>query len=144
MTRPEIGVFSGEKGGSMTAEEKKRILIVEDDPNMCVFYKDMFRAREDRYEIEIVNDARIAFRKITDELFDLIILDMIMEPMDGEMFFLCVRETSRIKDIPVLIVSVLSPGTMEHLKKIDHVEFMQKPISPEDLYQKVDMALKAL
>lgn len=115
----------------------KRILIVEDDPEMKLIYERFFQSAEDKYRIMIVNDARVAFKKLGESEFDLVILDVIMEPMDGESFFACVREDDKRKDVPVLVVSVINPLDIEHFKRLGNVDFLRKPITETQLFQKI-------
>jgi FixJ family two-component response regulator len=62
-----------------------------------------------------------------------------MEPMSGDAFFMHVRKgmNAKVKDIPILVVSVLSPSILRQLKKINHVDFVQKPVTKEQLLDKI-------
>jgi CheY-like chemotaxis protein len=111
----------------------KKILIVEDNRNMQDIYTIYFESRKGEFEVEMQGSAEIALEKTKTDTYDLIILDIIMEPMTGESFLVYIRENPKTKDIPVLIVSVLSPDMLVQLKKYPKVEFMQKPIPEEKL-----------
>lgn len=128
----------------------KNILILEDDKDMQGMYKIFFSDQEKKYDIEIENDATVALKRLKEKLFDLIILDIIMEPMFGDSFFLYLRGDEKTMRIPVLVVSVLSPDTLGRLKKIDHVDtidkpvtldFLQKPVTKQQLLKEVDKML---
>ena len=123
------------------ADKLKKILIVEDDKEMVTLYKDMFKERLDKYEIQVENNAASALKRLDDETFDLIILDIIMEPMTGDSFYIFARLDKKIT-IPVLVVSVLSPDTLKNLEKIDNISFLQKPIIEEQLFEKIEHILK--
>jgi CheY-like chemotaxis protein len=118
----------------------KKILIVEDSKEMQEIYKDMFSDEGGRYKIEMASDGVAALRRVREEKFDLIILDIIMEPITGDAFFVYVRNDVKTMDLPIVIVSVLNPLTLEHLKKINHVEFLQKPIRKEELIKVIEDA----
>ena len=62
-------------------DNKKRILIVEDDAEMRSLLKDFFE--EDGFEIDSVSNGSEAFRKIAREPFDLIITDIRMPGLTG-------------------------------------------------------------
>ncbi|MBD3426793.1 MAG: response regulator [Candidatus Omnitrophica bacterium] len=115
----------------------KKILIVEDNLEMQKLYRNMFRPRQGEYDIEIEGDARKAFKRLAEKTFDLVILDIIMEPMDGESFFACLREDSKKKDIPVLVISVLDGEGLEYMKKLKKVDFLQKPVTINELMDKI-------
>lgn len=117
----------------------KRIMIVEDDPGMQEIYKDLFSDKKDEYEIELTADARVAYQRVRQHKFDMVILDIVMEPMDGNVFYALLRS----KEIgpnttPVLVVSVVNPANLEHLKIINNVDFLQKPITGEQLFKKIE------
>ncbi|UCD14888.1 MAG: response regulator [Candidatus Omnitrophota bacterium] len=120
----------------------REVLIVEDDKEMQEIYKDMFSAEKKGYEIVMANDGVVALRKLKEKKFDLIILDIIMEPIAGDSFFAYVRNDIKVMNIPIIVVSVLSPATLDHLKKINHVHFLQKPISKEGLFKKINEVLE--
>ncbi len=121
----------------------KRVLIVEDDTDMQEIYRNMFNDQADKYEVDILGDAVEGLRRLKEGIFDLVILDIIMEPMPGDSFFSCARDDSAVRDIPILVVSVLNPDDLEHFKKTDHVDFLQKPITKEELFTKIAGFLKA-
>ena len=62
-------------------DNKKRILVVEDDAEMRSLLKDFFE--EDGFEIDSVSNGSEAFRKIAREPFDLIITDIRMPGLTG-------------------------------------------------------------
>jgi DNA-binding response OmpR family regulator len=114
-------------------------LIVEDDEDMLEIYRGLFKNKSDRYEIETVTDARLGFKKLEEAKYDLVILDIIMEPMPGDTFFLCVRNDDRVKDIPVLVVSVLDPEDLSRqFNRVNHADYLQKPITEEQLFNKIE------
>lgn len=118
----------------------KRILIVEDEKDMQEIYADMFRNQKN-YSVDIVDGALTAARKLNEGDYDLIILDIIMSPIAGDSFFVYLRSGKNTEDIPVLVVSVLGDEILDKLKQIDHAHFIQKPITKEQLLEKVDSLL---
>lgn len=111
----------------------KKILVVEDNRDMQDIYTSYFENRQGDFEIQIEGSAEQALEKAKNEHFDLIILDIIMEPMTGESFLVYAREYEETKNIPILVVSVLNPEMLAQLKKYPKVEFMQKPVPEEKL-----------
>jgi DNA-binding response OmpR family regulator len=121
----------------MESTEKIRILIVEDNPDMLDIYAGMFK-HESRFEIEMESDAMKALRRLEDTKYDLIILDIIMEPLTGESFFVYLRGNVKTMRLPVIVVSVLEPHTLDALKKLNHSMILQKPVSKADLFASID------
>ncbi|MBU2103154.1 MAG: response regulator [Candidatus Omnitrophota bacterium] len=119
----------------------KNILIVDDEPAMHELYRDMFSLAQDRYDIEIQFDAAEALVRAHQKKFDLIILDIIMEPMAGDSLLVYLRKDSQTKDIPVLIASALNPAILRTLQTINHLTIIQKPFKAKDLFENLDRIL---
>ncbi|MFH1238922.1 MAG: response regulator [bacterium] len=118
----------------------KNIMIVEDDKDMQEIYRNIFKD-EKKYEISLIDDATMALRTLKDKTFDLIILDIIMEPMMGDSFFLFIKGDEKTRHIPIIVVSVLSPDTLKQLQKVDNVMILQKPITKAQLLKEVNKIL---
>jgi len=115
----------------------KRILIVEDEKDMQDVYKELFQD-QDKYEIDVEGGTMPALRKVSSKNYDLIILDIIMEPIAGDSFFVYLRSDERTAKIPVLVVSVLGSDIMEKLRRVDHAHYLQKPINKKRLFDKLE------
>lgn len=124
----------------MAKDGKIRILIVDDNEDMLGIYENMFKD-EERYSIDTMNDAMQALRRLGEEKYDLIILDIIMEPLTGESFFVYLRSDERTMHIPVIAVTVLEPDMLETMRKVDNSEVLQKPIRKEDLFSSIERCL---
>jgi len=59
----------------------RRILIVEDDPSLCLLYAS--ELRRDGYEVESATSGAAALAALDERLPDLVVLDIRMEPLDG-------------------------------------------------------------
>lgn len=125
----------------MEAADTIKILIVEDNPDMLDLYAGMFK-HEQRFEVEMQSDAMTALRRVEETKFDLIILDIIMEPLTGESFFVYLRGNVKTMHLPVIVVSVLEPHTLDALKKLNHSMMLQKPVRKEDLFGAIDKMLR--
>jgi len=119
----------------------KKILIVEDDKDMQEIYRDFFTSRKNNYTIDIEGKANAGLRRLTEQPYDLVILDIIMEPIPGDTFYACARSYNKTQNIPILVVSVLKAESLSNLKKINHVHFLQKPITEDQLFAKIDAIL---
>lgn len=119
----------------------KRIMIVEDNLDMQEIYKNMFSNKANEYEIELMSDARSAYERVLKGGFDMLILDIIMESLDGNAFYILLRLQSddRIKNMPTLVVSVLKQNDLEVFNnRASQVDFLQKPITKEQLFSKIE------
>lgn len=78
---------------------KKKILLVEDEKNLCLLYKE--ELEEAGYKVTAVLDADSALEKIKKDAFDLIVTDIRMPGKDG--IDLITQVMALRKDVPIII-----------------------------------------
>ena len=78
---------------------KKSILIVEDERNLCLLYKE--ELSEEGYKVTAVTDAEAALKQMRTRRFDLIITDIRMPKKNG--IELITQIMALRKDIPIII-----------------------------------------
>ena len=120
--------------------DKKRILIVDDDHDMHELYKDMFE-RESEYEIELEDNGFKALERVKKASYDLLILDIIMEPFPGDSVFVSIRDNERLKNLPIIVISVLDHDSLALLKRFGQANFLKKPIRKEQLMKEIKKVL---
>ena len=78
---------------------KKKLLIVEDERNLCLLYREeLIKAG---YKVTAVTDAEAALEKMKKQRFDLIITDIRMPGKNG--IELITQIMALRKDIPIII-----------------------------------------
>ena len=93
------------------------------------------------YSVERASDGSEALARLEqDPLPSLIMLDLRMPGMDGWQFRSQQRASTRLADIPVIVVSAESPDTAA--VEVDY--FLRKPYTPESLLYTVRNAFSAL
>ncbi len=103
----------------------RKILIIEDD----VFLQDLEvnRLKKDNYEIITASTGDQAMEKINEENIDLILLDLILPGVDGFDVLKKIKETEKLKKIPVIVFSNLSEEKdLKKAKEMGAIEFMVK------------------
>jgi len=60
---------------------KQKILVVDDEVNQALLYEQ--ELKDEGYEVELANSGREALEKIKQSSFDLVVLDIGMQEMDG-------------------------------------------------------------
>lgn len=78
---------------------KKKLLVVEDEKNLCVLYKE--ELTKEGYEVTVATDADTALGLIKKQKFDLIITDIRMPVKNG--IELITQIMALRKDIPIII-----------------------------------------
>ncbi len=95
----------------------KKILIVDDEKRFHEMYSMMLGDKD--YDLTFAYDGDEAMQILWDNKPDLIILDMIMDMVTGDTFFLHLKGDDVHADIPVVIISSTPLKKYKSLKKID-------------------------
>jgi DNA-binding NarL/FixJ family response regulator len=119
----------------------KKLLLVDDDPNLVLLVKDYLELRG--YEVMTAEHGRDALRILEKQIPHMIICDVMMPEMDGYSFVKYVREDPRTNYIPVLFLS--AKGQIQ-----DRVTglntgadvYMVKPFEPDELIAQIEASLK--
>ncbi|OGS43282.1 MAG: hypothetical protein A2539_08970 [Elusimicrobia bacterium RIFOXYD2_FULL_34_15] len=115
---------------------KKRILIIDDDPDVADLIKTILK--DEDWEVRHATDGFEAGRILDEYLPDLITLDLVMPGMDG--FKVCqnIKKDPLTKIIKVL--SITAYDTPEYKDKIISMGadgYLQKPFTPNELRTKI-------
>src|SRR5580692_8386946 len=117
----------------------KRILIVDDETNVRLNFR--MTLETEGYEVIEVSSGEAAVELLGEHSFALAILDIRMPGMDGLELLAKMRE-SGIR-VPAMIVTAYSdvPNAVKAMK-LGAIDFLQKPLRPEDLRRIVAEILK--
>jgi DNA-binding NtrC family response regulator len=105
----------------------KRILIVDDEPNVRLSYRAVLEA--ERYAVKEANSAATDLEKLVASHFDLAILDMRMPEMDGLDLLAKMRE----RGLSTPTVMITAYGDLPHAVRamtLGAIAFLQKPLTP--------------
>jgi len=121
------------------ADKKATILLVEDEENLQEALK--LNLELEGYEVSCVGDGSAALKKIKEEYFDLILLDVMLPEIDG----FDVSETIRLQNIdtPILMLSARSTSAdrVNGLKK-GADDYLTKPFNLEELLLRVEKLIE--
>jgi len=98
---------------SSAEKNKKSILLIEDDTFMSGLLGR--KLSKENYGIFTASDAQRARETLNSSPVNLIILDIVLPGMDGFTFLKELKESQKLKDIPVIIASNL--GQPEEIEK---------------------------
>lgn len=123
------------------------VLIVDDDPSIREIFS--IYLEMEGYRIFAVTDGMACLDQLKKQIPDLILMDMMMEPMDGWETLLTIRSNPAYHDIPVIIITGKEPTWEEILQNGGLIEdFIVKPVDfkgiAKDLHHVIerDRALK--
>ncbi|MBN1180524.1 MAG: response regulator [Anaerolineae bacterium] len=121
----------------MMTAQKKRIVYIEDEPEMIRLVRLIFRHEP----IELIGavgglDGLALIQSLKP---DLVLLDLMMPGLDGWEVYQRMKEHTEMKDIPVIVVTVRSTRVDRalglHIKKVDG--YITKPFELNDLIDNV-------
>lgn len=118
------------------------IAIIDDDPDIVEASSLVLKAKG--YEVVAAGNPDDGYKVVVDNNPDLIILDVMMdEPDDG--FFLAQKFRRENINIPILMYTSVSKAVGMEFGEGEMVpvdDFVEKPISPDQLVAKVENLLK--
>ncbi len=124
-----------------SAGNHKRLLLIDDDPNLILLVKDYLEFRG--YKVITAENGREALEVLEQETPDMIICDVMMPEMDGYSLVKAIREDPKTSWIPVLFLSAKGQS-QDRVKglNIGADVYMVKPFEPEELVAQVESSLK--
>ncbi|MGL5509538.1 MAG: response regulator transcription factor [Microcoleaceae cyanobacterium] len=125
----------------MSETDQKRLMLVDDDPNLILLVKDYLEFRG--YDVVTAENGRQALEILENEIPDLIICDVMMPEMDGYTLVQQIRENTDFSWIPVLFLSAKGQ-TQDRVKGLNTGAdvYIVKPFEPEELVAQVESSLK--
>lgn len=122
----------------------KRILVIEDDPEMVSLAR-LFLERAG-YEVLSALEGETGLEVLRTEPVDLILLDIMMAGMDGWDVLRAVRANEQWRDMPVIMLS--ARHYLEDEKETSayaemFTDYVVKPFAVRDLVDKIGSALKS-
>lgn len=125
---------------------RARILVVDDDADFVESTKIVLESKN--YEVIVATNGDECLRKAKDENPDLILLDVIMPVENGFTAAERLKKNQNLAKIPVLMLTSYAskgPGSgipQSRGYELDAEDYIDKPVSPEDLLAKVEKYLK--
>ena len=129
----------------------KKILVVDDDPDVRLFSKTVLE--ENGYTPIIAKNGREAEDAVRRDRPNLILLDVLMPKESGIRFFRNMKTDDKFKDIPIVILSGISEKSFIRSQKVltefgdDPVPapeaYLEKPVDAEVLAVTIEKILKS-
>ena len=119
----------------------KSILLLDDDTELADTLKELLESRN--FVVTTVSNGGDGLREVLEVDFDVIICDMLMPKMPGDMFFLAVQKMKPALAKRFLFVTghADNPKVEAFLKSIDALVLL-KPVLTDDLVRMVSLVLQ--
>jgi len=125
-----------------SGDEKKKIIVIDDEEPILTMTKGMLGNDYDVTTVKSGNDALKLFYQ--GFVPDLALLDLKMPGLDGWDIYERIKAINNIHHVPVAIFSSSEdPKDREQAKKMGAVDFIMKPIKKTELLERVGRLIKA-
>lgn len=110
----------------------KKILIVDDEPHMLRVLQ--FTLQRAGYNVQTESDGKAGLEHVLAAPPDVLISDIRMPRMDGKEMVQSIHQAMPDRRFLILVMSSLTAREeRDWVRAIDHVEFLEKPVSPRQL-----------
>ena len=122
-------------------EKRAKILLVDDDIDFVEATKSVLESKP--YDVIVALEGNEALRKAREEKPDLILLDIIMPVKDGFTAAEQLKKDPQLRKIPTLMLTSFSTRRGETTIPVsrgftlDVEDYIEKPISPQELLAKI-------
>ena len=120
-------------------DTKKKVLIVDDEPNVRRLSRKILSNTFDVVEAE---DGRQAIEIANNQKPDVILMDMMMPRMDGLSACHAIKKDPTTKSIPVIMVTAIGfELNIKLSQQMGATGYVTKPFSSQDLLDKIGEVL---
>lgn len=117
---------------------QQKILVVEDEPKLATLLKDYVEANGFACEVMLTGDGVVD--KIRSEIYDFVLLDLMLPGTDG--LTIC-REVRQFSDVPIIMLT----AKIEEIDRLLGLElgaddYICKPYSPREVIARVKAVLR--
>jgi len=131
----ETGAHDGTSGGfNFESIRGARVLLVEDNE----FNREVaIGLLEDApVTVSAADNGEIAIRMLSENTYDLVLMDMQMPVMDGLAATRAIRQNSKFKDLPIIAMTAnVMAGDREECLEAGMNDHLAKPIDPDKLFK---------
>ena len=121
--------------------EKKRILVVDDEPDFCAIVQNQLE--KEGFEVEIAYDGIEGLEKVHANPPDAIVLDVMMPEMDGYEVCRKLKGDEKCADIPVVLLTAVASHvtstryTHREGMSTEADDYIAKPASAEEIAESI-------
>lgn len=116
-----------------------KILIVDDDKNFIDTLEDGLKLKNVDAEISVAKSAREALDELAESVPSVILLDVQLPDMHGIEFLRVIRESARLRAVPVVFISAryTEPADRSEAMLAGAGAFFSKPIDIDELWKEM-------
>lgn len=126
-------------GDPSTAEQRRRVLVVDDDVDTCRNLRDILT--DMGYEAETAHNGPEALQRIRDRAFDVALLDLKMPGMDGLTLYHRIKELAS-GTVAIIVTAYATGDTAEQALQAGAWHILSKPVDLSKLLPLVGEAVQ--
>lgn len=116
---------------------KKRILIIEDEVDLCKFLE--LRFQREGFSVIIANDGIEGLKKAKQEKPDIVILDLALPRLPGEEVCKGIRKDENICETPIIMLTAKSTDVDRVVGKVLGADsYLVKPFDGKKLLEEIN------
>jgi DNA-binding response OmpR family regulator len=145
--RQETRTQSGKEVQQELSPKSKRVLIVDDDPDITLTFKKGLEAENEKssnlfFEVSTYNDPINALSEFKPNLYDLLLVDINMPKMDGLEFSAKILEQDiNVRVCFITATEINTRALREQYSSLSIGCFIKKPVTIENLVERVKAEL---
>lgn len=122
--------------------DKKTILIIDDEKNLCLLVKMRLQATG-KFKVIMASKGKQGIKAARRAKPDLILLDIMIPDMDGFKVLEALKKDEKTLSIPVVMLTVVDDATSRHKAFQSYDEdYITKPVKLDELQKKIEDILK--
>lgn len=127
---------------SMTASERPRILIADNDPANVQLLKDICQA--ENFEVQVATDGQDTLTCIKADPPDLVLLDVMMPQLDGFEVLEKLRHEPETRLLPVILITAVSDDdSIRQGYRLGANDYITKPFKIAELVARINALIQA-
>lgn len=125
----------------MTKAQSKRILVVDDEPDVTELIS--YRLRKEGYDVQVINDPLMIMGKAREFSPDLFLLDIMMPELDGIKICRMIRADRNLSGAPIIFLTARGE-TEDRIKGLESGadDYISKPFDIKELILRIGLILK--
>lgn len=119
----------------MSMQDRKKILVVDDDPSIVKLVKSLLE--HEGFDVETASDGIDALVKVKEVRPSLIVLDIMMPELNGYDVCHKIKFDSPYKEIPIILLTSRDQEIDSRIGEMMGITYLQKPLQRDVLLAEI-------